>query len=48
MLDTVRRALVRPLNRRTRYECRDCGTTVRHANAECPACESTDIASYDL
>ncbi|WP_262179876.1 hypothetical protein [Haloarcula laminariae] len=29
-------------------ECRRCGTTVEHATGDCPACESTDIAQYDI
>jgi rubrerythrin len=30
------------------HECRRCGTTVDPAESGCPACESTDIAQYDL
>ncbi|WP_254824457.1 MULTISPECIES: hypothetical protein [Haloglomus] len=30
------------------HECRRCGTTVEPSASGCPACESTDIARYDL
>ena len=44
--------LKRVVRRRTRdasfRECRRCGTTVERAASGCPACESTDIAQYDL
>ncbi len=30
------------------YECRDCGTTLDHAVAHCPACRSDEIACYEL
>ncbi|MDS0282116.1 hypothetical protein [Haloarcula onubensis] len=45
-------ALKRVVRRRARgdsfRECRRCGTTVERAAGGCPACESTDIANYDL
>jgi rubrerythrin len=30
------------------HECRRCGTTVDPDAAGCPACDSTDIARYDI
>ena len=30
------------------HECRRCGTTVEPSASGCPACESSDIARYDL
>ncbi len=48
MLDTVRIALGRPARRGTHHECRHCGTTVARNEAECPACESTEFATYEL
>lgn len=29
-------------------ECRRCGTTVESSADECPACDATDIATYQL
>ena len=48
MLDTVRVALGRPRRGQTVRECRHCGTSLRRRAAECPACESTEIAIYRL
>jgi len=47
-------SLVRLLRRlgagglRTIRECRRCGTTVEAETDACPACESTEIATYRL
>lgn len=30
------------------YECRDCGAKFSEAPAECHACTSTEIASYEF
>ncbi|MFB6205523.1 MAG: hypothetical protein ABEJ05_03210 [Haloglomus sp.] len=30
------------------HECRRCGTTVEPSASGCPACDSDDIAHYDL
>ncbi len=30
------------------HECRHCGTTVEPSTVGCPACESGDIARYEL
>lgn len=30
----------------TLYECRECETTVSPDTAECPTCDSTEIARY--
>ena len=30
------------------YECRDCGAKVDEDTTECPTCESTEIAHYEL
>lgn len=48
MLDTVRSALGRSARRATRYECRNCGMTLAPDDAECPACESAEVATYEL
>lgn len=32
----------------TYYECRNCGTTAPQQSSECPVCESTEIAKYNL
>lgn len=48
MLDTVRIALGRPARQKLHFECRHCGTALRHRERECPACESTEIARYEL
>lgn len=48
MLDTVRVALGRRPRSATRYECRRCGTAVPREDAACPACESTEVATYEL
>lgn len=48
MLDTVRLALGRSARQQTHFECRNCGTALPHDNGECPACQSTEIASYEL
>lgn len=48
MLDTVRIALGRPARRQTHYECRHCGTALADGEGECPACESTEVARYEL
>lgn len=31
----------------TRYECRNCGTTVTAETDACPACDRTEIAAYE-
>jgi rubrerythrin len=48
MLDTVRIALGRRSRDATLYECRHCGTAVSRQDAECPACESVEVATYEL
>lgn len=30
------------------YECRNCGAIVKPSSEECPTCDSTEIASYEL
>lgn len=30
------------------HECRHCGTTVTPLTHQCPTCDSTEIAAYDL
>jgi len=35
-------------DRATIHECRRCGTTVEPSAVGCPACESGEIARYDL
>ena len=32
----------------SRYECRNCGTSLDEAVEQCPACGETDIATYQL
>lgn len=48
MLETVRLALDRIARSPKHYECRRCGTGLQRSNAECPACESSEVASYEL
>ncbi|MDX1748247.1 MAG: hypothetical protein R3324_20110 [Halobacteriales archaeon] len=48
MLETVRLAFGRPARRGIHYECRDCGTALDGAKATCPACESTEVAVFEL
>jgi rubrerythrin len=30
------------------YECRNCGTTLDGHHETCPACDTDDVARYDL
>lgn len=30
------------------YECRECGTTLEEESERCHACDSTEIARYDI
>lgn len=48
MLDTVRLALGRPSRSGTFYECRHCGTSLARPDDDCPACDSSEVASYEL
>lgn len=48
MLDTVRAALGRLARPDTFDECRNCGTAVPPDEDACPACGSTDVATYEL
>ncbi len=48
MLETVRIALGRPARPSKHYECRQCGTAVGEAEADCPSCDSSDVAVFDL
>lgn len=48
MFDTVRLAFGRPSRQQTHYECRHCGTALSRSVARCPACESDEIAVYEL
>lgn len=48
MLETVRRVLARPFRPTTVRECRHCGTSLSAAADVCPACDSTEIATYVL
>lgn len=48
MFDTVRSMLGRSTRAGTRYECRLCGTNLPTKAAECPVCESAEVATYEL
>lgn len=48
MLETVRIALGRPARRSKHYECRNCGTALPRGEDECPDCESSEIARFEL
>jgi len=48
MFETLKRAVRRQSGGGPFRECRRCGTTVERADGGCPACESTDIAQYDV
>ncbi|WP_254272536.1 hypothetical protein [Haloarcula marina] len=48
MLAQLKRAVTGQTAARVLRECRDCGTAVGADDAHCPACESAEIARYDL
>lgn len=48
MFEELKRVVRRQTRDGSFRECRHCGTTVERAASGCPACESTDIAQYDL
>ncbi len=48
MFQELKRLIRRETRGGSLRECRRCGTTVEHATGDCPACESTDIAQYDI
>lgn len=48
MFEELKRAVRRQTRSGSFRECRRCGTTVERAGSGCPACESTDIAQYDI
>jgi rubrerythrin len=48
MFEQLKRAVRRGTRTGSFRECRRCGTTVESDVGGCPACDSTDIAQYEL
>jgi primosomal protein N' len=47
MIQTVRRILSRS-SQASIVECRNCGENLEAKTETCPACESTEIVSYNI
>lgn len=48
MIETVRILLGRPSRETAHYECRRCGTGLPGNANQCPACQSSEIARFEL
>jgi len=48
MFEQLKRAVRRQTRGASFQECRRCGTTVEQVGGDCPSCESTEIARYEL
>lgn len=48
MIETMRILLGRPGRETAHYECRRCGTALSASSGECPACQSSEVARFEL